>query len=168
MSLHFLVDGYNVINQVSSLKHIPVLENARLGLARLIKSKCLVGSKNNRITLVFDGRDDVGLYSSQAQDSVEIIFSKGESADEVIKRFVQYSANPKQIVVVSDDKEILRFIRPLGAKALPVAEFMFKESKQARSRQKNKQDRSSHSPKQGLTYQQQEAIRRELMGFWQE
>jgi len=90
------VDGYNVIKQVSFLTG-KKLRSGREGLVKFIERYRPQGSKRNSVTLVFDGQSDVS--SPQLKSSINVMFSKGESADEKIKRMVERSKNPKQIVV---------------------------------------------------------------------
>lgn len=57
---------------------------------------------------------------------MKVIFTKNESADDKIKKIVQNAQHPKQIVVVTDDKDIKFFVRSLGAKVISVADFLKK------------------------------------------
>lgn len=180
MSLHFLVDGYNAIKQVKSLKSIRSLNEARDALIRNIQARRLRRSRNNRITIVFDGKAErefsqfsSGGYpnkpefplSDKSKTALNIIFSKGEPADEVIKRTVQDSSKPGQIIVVSDDKGIVHFTNSLGAKAMSPAEFLCEEKK---PRHKElSANRRADFLKAELTYRQQEEINQELRRVWQ-
>ena len=169
MSLHFLIDGYNAIKQVKSLNRIRSLNEARVALIKSIQAKRLLKSKNNQITVVFDGKRDLSLTGQadkiRGDSPLNIIFSKGESADEVIKRMVQDSSRPRQIIVVSDDKGIVYLTNSLGAKAVSPAEFLREEQKPRPEKQYTK---TRPEPlKIELSYQQQEEINRELRRIWQ-
>jgi len=122
-------------------------------------------SKHNQITIVFDGKNDFNLLHGNLDNntSIKVIFSKGESADERIKKIVQGSHNPKHIVVVTDDKEIIYFSRSVGAKTMSASEFLDKESRQSGSKQRRGTEEST---KTELTYQQQETINQELRRLW--
>jgi len=128
-------------------------------------------SKHNQITIVFDGIGKYKISPYTAGDgseldnnpSIKVIFSKGESADERIKKIVQGSHNPKHIVVVTDDKEIIYFSRSVGAKTMSASEFLDKESRQSGSKQRRGTEEST---KTELTYQQQETINQELRRLW--
>lgn len=119
--LHYLIDGYNVIRQISFLSD-KTLRGEREGLIRFIEQKKPQGK--NEITIVFDGQKGVS-SPSLPNNEVRIIFTKGISADEKIKKIVEKS-DAKQMVVVSDDKEIKFCVRNLGAKVLSVKEFIEK------------------------------------------
>lgn len=137
MALHFVLDGYNIIHQVSSLTE-GKLKETREKLIRLIETKQPQGSLKNRITVVFDGQPDVGGYP-YAPTSVKVIFTSGESADEKIKRIVDEDEQKKSIVVVTDDRAIQYHVRALGAKVLGVGEFVSKiKPSQGKAKRENK------------------------------
>ncbi|MBU1088222.1 MAG: NYN domain-containing protein [Candidatus Omnitrophica bacterium] len=121
MSIHYIIDGYNVIKQVSFLTG-KKLRSGREGLVKFIERYRPQGSSRNAVTLVFDGQADVS--SPQLISLIKVIFSKGESADAKIKRMVERSKNPKQIVVVTDDKEIMFYCRSIGATVSSVRAFI--------------------------------------------
>jgi predicted RNA-binding protein with PIN domain len=168
MSLHFLIDGYNVIKQADFLKDLPNLRCARMSLVKTIQARRLTGSRNNQVTVVFDGRADFNFNQHQRKDQIKTVFSSDESADETIKRIVGESGNPKQIVVVTDDKAIAYFIRSNGARAMSVLDFLSRDKRQQtrKARPKHPGLRGQELAKAELTYQQQEAINQELNSIW--
>ena len=168
MSIHFLIDGYNVINRVGSLKDLPTLKDARISLVKLIQSRLPKSGKKYQVTIVFDGRDDIDcLFSNQNKGPIKIIFSKGESADETIKRIVEGCANPREMVVVTDDKAIIFFTRSLGAKVMFIKEFLGQEQRQSYKKVlRQREQRDAGLVKIELTSQQQEVINEELKRFW--
>ena len=127
MSLHYLLDGYNVLKQIPAFRDLP-LEDGRRGLLRWIDIARPQGSVNNKVTVVFDGHPDHfgGMQQSFAdgtQGEVRVIFSDGCSADDKIKLMVEEDTDQKNCVVVSDDKDIFLYARSLGAKIMSVASF---------------------------------------------
>lgn len=124
MSVHYIIDGYNVIKQVKFFTG-KKLRSSREGLLRFIEIYRPQGSSRNEVTVVFDGRADV-VAGPQIKSKVQVIFSKNESADEKIKRMVERSPNPSCIIVVSDDKEIIYYCRSLGARIKSTPEFLEK------------------------------------------
>ena len=114
MSLHYLLDGYNILKQMPAFRDLP-LEEGRRGLLRWIDHARPQGSVNNQVTVVFDGHPD-HFGSGHAQGEIRVIFSDGCSADDKIKRMVEEDADQKNCVVVSDDKDIFLYARSLGAK----------------------------------------------------
>ncbi len=121
MSIHYILDGYNIIKQLPE-QNKKALHSSRNALIRFIEDKHPQGSRKNKVTIVFDGKDDVLPYSIQT--SVEIIFTRNESADDKIKRIVERAKNPKEIIVVTDDREIIFFVKHCGAKSVKVPEFL--------------------------------------------
>ena len=130
MSLHFIIDGYNLIKQTGILNK-PNLEDSRSALIKLLKIHRPQGSSNNRVTIVFDGKKD-HYYPGQISENVypdsgmKVIFSQDESADDKIRQLVRDSKNPRNIVVVTNDREIQIFVRQLKAQVRAVEEFLLK------------------------------------------
>jgi predicted RNA-binding protein with PIN domain len=111
-----------VIHQLPPVLNQAKLEDRRLGFVRFIEQHAPQGSANNRVTIVFDGQEDI--WGGMASSTAEVVFSRGESADEKIKKIVAGSAHAKSIVVVSDDRDIQYAVRALGARAVGVKEFL--------------------------------------------
>ena len=164
MSLHFLIDGYNAIKKLAPLKDMSVLKDARISLVKNIQKKRVVKGKNNQVTVVFDGKNEFNQYLNQTKGQIKIIFSRGESADETIKRMVSGSVNNKGMVVVTDDRAVKFFTASLGVKTMSINEF-FDEEKSKLSR-KNTRQKELELAKMELTYQQQEVINQELRRIW--
>jgi len=116
------VDGWNIINKVLPLKTSlsPPQE-----LISYIRRNRLTGSRNNKVTVVFDGKEWKDIYERE----FEIIFTGEISADEVIKRKVEKYKYKKQIVVISDDRQIIEFIKREGATSQKIEEFVRKKKK---------------------------------------
>lgn len=125
MSLQYIIDGYNAIYKITSLKDRH-LQDAREGLVRLIIDNSLCGSPKNKVLVVFDGKDQI-FYAPDSNIpkgfDIKIIFTHDETADDKIKRLVDESSNPKQIVVVTDDRDILYYCRAAGARIISVKEW---------------------------------------------
>lgn len=156
MSLHYIIDGYNIIKHPAFASKIKTLSDVRNALIRFIEENKLCGSLKNKVTVVFDGLPH--LLFNRKPGSYEVIFTKGETADDKIKRLVNDSANPKAVVVVSDDREIAFFIRSLGAKPLGVEEFLKKGSVGKIPK--------AEPPKPQLSYTAAEKINEELRRLW--
>jgi len=159
MSLQFIIDGYNVIHhpiftqQVTQKAKYP-----KSALLEFIKKNRLCGSSRNKIMVVFDGYPEPS--SNKTASDTNIVFSGNETADEKIKRVVESSDNPKNIIVVSDDKEIKFFAKVCGAKAIGVEEFIPTKEKKAKD--------EDDLLKAELTYAQIDKINKELRKIWLE
>ena len=155
MSLHYILYGYNIVRQAEHLFGSG-LKDVRAALVNFINENKPCGSSNNKVTVVFDGR--AGLSYLHDKGPVEVIFSQDESADERIKRIVENSHNPKQAVVVSDDRDIQISIRGAGARSMPVAEFLEKGQPKVRV--------VRGQPKTELSSSQVARINEELRKLW--
>jgi len=107
-----------------SAANLAQLEDQRAQLVRFIEQCSPQGSSNNRVTIVFDGKMDI--FGGMSSSAAKIIFSQGESADDKIKNIVSQTKNTKNIVVVSDDRDIQYAVRALGAKVSGVKAFLTK------------------------------------------
>ena len=142
MSLLYIIDAYNTINHNAFSpirKKINPVRNTRIlgvenkisngvkdpqrALLEFIENQRLGKKSKSKITVVFDGYPKVSVQKLDEAD-INIVFSKEETADTRIKRMVEASKNPKNIVVVSDDREIKFFIKSIGASSIGVEEFI--------------------------------------------
>ena len=123
MSLQYIVDAYNLINHPAFNPVSKPALSIQHALADFIKSNKLTGSKNNNLVLVFDGYPP-SLENIPRQNGLLCMFSYAQEADELIKKIIQDSASPKNIIVVSDDKEVQLTSRFLHAQICNVEEFI--------------------------------------------
>ena len=123
MSLQYIVDAYNLINHPAFRPISKSVLNIQHALADFIRFNKLTGSKNNRCVLVFDGYPPPP-EEIPRQNGLLCMFSRRQEADELIKKVVQDSDSPKNIVVVSDDKEVQLTSRFLHAQICSVEEFI--------------------------------------------
>lgn len=162
MSLHYILDGYNVIKH-PEFPPLNKLRDQRQALIRFIQDKKPCGSSNNKVTVVFDGKNPTLNFNESGVlakgQKVGIIFTYGSCADDKIKKLVSSSQNPKRIVVVSDDREIQFFIKSYGARSINVKDFLEKG-------EDIKKKRFGDSPKVELSYSEAERISRELKRIW--
>ncbi len=113
----WIVDGYNVIRNNPELRAAEKegLESGRetlLALARLL----LAARPRDRVLLVFDGParpagDGSPDAGAPPAGRVAVLFSAGRSADDLIREYVEASDYPRQVTVVSGDREITRVAR---------------------------------------------------------
>src|SRR5512138_1212080 len=108
MSLHFIVDGYNVMRRSGAFE-TGSLETQRQAFLGWIESARPQGSVQNGVTVVFDGQEGGGIFETPG--GTRVVFTSGTSADERIKEMVEAAPGPRNIVVVSDDKEIVCYVR---------------------------------------------------------
>jgi predicted RNA-binding protein with PIN domain len=123
MSLHILIDGYNLIRQSPTLSDIDrrSLEQGRKALLERLAAYKRV--KHHPITVVFDGADaDTFMERRTRRKGISVVFSRpGELADGVIKRMV--SRERERAVVVTSDREVADFAAKHGAATIGSLEF---------------------------------------------
>jgi uncharacterized protein len=116
MSLHLIIDGYNLIRQSPWLSLLDArdLEEGREALLQSL-SDYRQRRPQHKITVIFDGWQGGALQESRdLWKGVAVIYSRrGERADEVIKRFL--SREGRRVVMVSSDRELQEFAERSGA-----------------------------------------------------
>lgn len=123
MSIHIIIDGYNLIRQSSYLSGLD-LQDIQLGRQALIDMLAAYKKlKAHRITVVFDGTRAPDLIQQRdRQKGIAIRFSRrGESADAVIKKMA--AVENQMALVVSSDREIVRSADSSGAATINAVEF---------------------------------------------
>jgi predicted RNA-binding protein with PIN domain len=155
------LDGYNIIKQTSSLNR-GTLENQRQSLLNWINRFSPQGSSKNSVTVVFDGKDE--FFGSHESYPIKVIFSKGQSADDLIKNIVDGHPLKKSLVVVSNDKDIKLYVRALGAGVLSVKEFMMEVLPKERLKKSGKPSSTATSKYISLT--DQAKINKEFERIW--
>ena len=123
MSIHIIIDGYNLIRQSKKLSVLD-LQDIQLGREALIDMLARYKKiKAHRITAVFDGtRSPLRSQQRDRQKGITIIFSHtDESADTVIKKIARREG--QKALVVSSDLDIVRSVEAQGAAAISAQEF---------------------------------------------
>ncbi len=164
MSLHFILDGYNLVKQDAHLAVLK-LEAGRMGLLRQIEERELQGSQSNPVTVVFDGQIG-GTQHERYSSGIGVIYTSAESADDWIKRFVEDSPTPKNIVVVTDDRDIRHFVRALGAAIMASREFLEGRGSRRREADKARKLKKIHADKKDLSSILEHKITTEMTQLW--
>ncbi len=94
---------------------------------RFIETHRPQGSARNDVTVVFDGSEDV--CGGALHGQTRVLFSKGESADDLIKRLVTEALRPADMVVVTDDRALAQYVGALGAQVWSVDLFVVQAQK---------------------------------------
>ena len=152
MSLHYILDGYNILKQIPALNDLS-LEDGRRGLIRWIETQRPQGSVNNTLTVVFDGNPD--FFGASPGGATRVIFANG-SADDKIKRMVEEDHQRRSCVVVSDDKDIVLYTRALGARVMSVRAFTHAQRTFGAHQREGKY----------ISLSRQEKINKELSAIW--
>jgi len=108
---HFIIDGYNVIHAIPSLKKT-LAHDAMSARELLIHSVAqLTHQKKFRCTIVFDGVAPSDSAKQSPHAPVHVIYSSPLNADAKIKQMIEQSKNRSLLVIVSSDREILSFAK---------------------------------------------------------
>jgi predicted RNA-binding protein with PIN domain len=134
MSLHFIIDGYNLLlrsRQFNCSSDSDEMSAARQKLIQFLEQERPQGSFRNRVTVVFDGQAGViGDWRGASHRSIRVIFTEGESADDRILKLIEGENELSQTVIVTDDRELSYRARQRRAKTLPVKEFLAKRKRE--------------------------------------
>lgn len=106
--MRYLVDGYNLLYSLGRLtprtpRH--GLEGARQSL--IIRLASNHGEEAAQVTVVFDSRSaQAGCARETRQNGIRVVFSHGQTADDLIEDLIRAEAVPAQLTVVSDDRRL--------------------------------------------------------------
>ena len=123
MSIHIIIDGYNLMRQSHQFCPIETMDLAS-GRDALIDSLVVYKRvKTHRITVVFDGTNaPVNVGNKDRVKGIDIRYSKtGELADAVIKRMVD--REKQRAMVVTSDREVLDYAENNGAATITSQNF---------------------------------------------
>ena len=118
MSIHIIIDGYNLIRQSGYLGSLE-RRNIQAGRDALVEMLAAYRRvKRHNITVVFDGSSAPCDFPSRDRiQGVSIVFSRcGELADAVIKRMA--AKEKEKAIVVSSDLDIIRHSAAFGCATL--------------------------------------------------
>ena len=122
----FIIDGNNLIGKIPELKSIPKSNNqsARERLAAILDRFCT--GKKIKLSLHFDGFAGPAIRTNH----LSIHYSDSRPADDLIRREIEHSKNPKLITVVSSDNSLGSFAKACSCtviKAETFAKELFKK-----------------------------------------
>jgi uncharacterized protein len=123
MSIHIVIDGYNLIRCSSSLSTLDQ-QDIQLGREALVHTLAAYKKiKRHMITVVFDGtRAPPFSQNKDRVKGINIKFSRsGETADTVIKKIA--AREKEKVLVVSSDLDIVNFSASQGAAIISSLEF---------------------------------------------
>jgi predicted RNA-binding protein with PIN domain len=123
MSIHIIIDGYNLIRQSRSFSDFD-RQDIQLGREALLDTLAAYKRiKHHKITVVFDGTNAPPLSQHENRvKGIKVKFSrKGELADSVIKRMV--SREREKALVVSSDMDVVSFAASKGAATIRSSDF---------------------------------------------
>ena len=121
--MHLIIDGYNLLHVA-----LPLFQGTSEDLQRrreqlIDQLSSYRHKKPCQITVVFDGwRGGWVTEKKERKKGIDLIFSKlGETADEVIKRWVKERGSGA--VVVTSDRDISRYAQRMSVAVIPSNQF---------------------------------------------
>jgi uncharacterized protein len=111
MTIHILIDGYNLIRKYPPLSRVEEAEFSR-GREKLLEWLSQYRRKiTHPMTVVFDGGKGGGLFEGRdIYKGIKILYSpQGQTADDIIKGLVK--KDEKEILVVTSDQELGSYCR---------------------------------------------------------
>jgi len=113
-----VVDGYNVAKMLWSAEE---LIDQRERLIALVEAAAQ--RSGAEILIVFDGADVVGAHASRRR-MIRVIYStEGALADDLIRDEVKRTPSDRAIVVVTNDAEVIKDVRAMGANTVASERF---------------------------------------------
>jgi predicted RNA-binding protein with PIN domain len=123
VSLHIVIDGYNLIRQSRQFSALDRqdLQSGREALVEALAAYKKI--KGYTITVVFDGAQAPShMHRRDFLKGIELRYSNPrELADTVIKRLA--ARDRQKLLVVTSDSDIVRYAQSMGAAVIPSAEF---------------------------------------------
>ncbi len=121
--MELIIDGYNVMHGVPEWR---AMEKQSLAEARnsIERRLAMYHAKhpNVNVLLYWDGDRDVSHSRPRQVHGISVIFTRS-SADGAITGRVQASRSPKQVTVVTDDRELAGAVEAAGAKVISVEQL---------------------------------------------
>ncbi|MEI7813003.1 MAG: NYN domain-containing protein [Ignavibacteria bacterium] len=102
---HYIIDGNNLIGKIKSLQTIMHKDGqtAREKVVFMIEN--YFQGKQVKVSLCFDGYQKTVIRTVAAK----IYYSDRQSADDQIKRLIEQACNPRTIILVSSDHNLMQF-----------------------------------------------------------
>ena len=123
MSIHIIIDGYNLIRQSNSFSDLD-RQDIQLGREALLDTLAAYRRiKRHKITVVFDGTNAPPFSQNENRvKGIKVKFSRsGELADSLIKRMA--GREREKALVVSSDLDIVNFAAAKGAATIRSSDF---------------------------------------------
>ena len=140
----YLIDGNNLL--------FAFAEADRSELCRLIAHTARRGTK---VCIVFDGPPPEGQPQRQiTTDGLEIIYTPGRAADDIILQRIEEDSAPRRLTVVSSDRQIRRAAKARRCRSVKSDDFARQlRRREDSARQKTKQQEPPEK-RQGLSPEQ--------------
>ncbi len=123
MNEEWLIDGYNLLHAITSLKNSPhSWPSDRVGLCSLLAG--FAASKKQNMQAVFDGVGAPAEMKVHSTRYFEAVYSQKVSADHYIEKYIYTHKSVKRFIVVTDDRTITDIAHGGGARVLKNSLFL--------------------------------------------
>jgi len=113
--MDYLIDGHNLIGAMPDISLADPDDEDQL-IERL---KGYMGRKRNRCTVVFDNGMLGGLSPELSSSRIKVYFAPNRTeADAIIRSRIRKADNPRNLLVISSDREIIAEARRWGAETM--------------------------------------------------
>lgn len=131
---HYIIDGNNLIGKISSLKKLHKKDKVRSAEQLALILGRYFAKKNLKVSLHFDGFQSEPIKVT----GLKIIYSGKITADEKVKSEISKSRNPKNIYLITSDKNLAEFGRVCSCQVIKSEAF----SKQINSSDKTDEEQT--------------------------
>jgi predicted RNA-binding protein with PIN domain len=115
-----LIDGHNLIGRLPDLHLDDPDDEAKL-TARL---RVYCARTGKRVTVVFDRGLPGGRSQELSGGGVEVVFAAtGRTADGILRARIRRARNPRGLIVVTSDREVVATAQARGARGVRAEEF---------------------------------------------
>lgn len=118
----YLIDGNNLIGQTEGLKHLQSRDRqgARSKLVAMLDR--YFAGKRYKVIIYLDGFESELIRSSKGR----IKYSDARPADDLIREDIEFSKNPKNLIVVSSDRSVMDFAKKCSCDVITSSSFAAK------------------------------------------
>lgn len=118
---HYIIDGNNLIGKDKILNQIQKKnkQQSREKLSFMLSR--YFSSTKSSVSLHFDGFEKESIKTS----NLKIFYSNNSSADNIIKSEIEKSKNPRNIILITSDNNLIEFGRVCSCKVIRSEDFIF-------------------------------------------
>ncbi len=117
---HYIIDGNNVIMKSKILKSLQKKDKQSSREILAFKIEEYFRSKKVKISLHYDGYKNLPIKTFKTK----IVYGENKIADDRIKKEIENSKNPKNIILVSSDNNLKEFAHVCGCSVLTSEHFV--------------------------------------------
>jgi predicted RNA-binding protein with PIN domain len=116
---HYIIDGNNVIGKSKELTAIQKKDKSLSREKLAFKAGNYFRDKKYKVTIHFDGFKNLTINIP----NIKIVYSDKKEADATIRKQIEQSTNPREVILVSSDYALQNFARACACEVLPSEDF---------------------------------------------